>query len=86
VDILQGRSERDLLEIAPEVLGAYDWDYSPLLFLLRGPRGLCLLENIHLSNPMLWAMLSALAAVAWIVMGIASIKGSNTQGSPFTQR
>jgi hypothetical protein len=77
-----GAADSNIHIFGPEYRIYLDWDYSPLLFLLRGPRGPYLLENIHLSNPMLWAILSALAAVAWIVMGIALIKGSNTPKVP----
>jgi len=41
-----------------------------------------LLENIHLSNPMLWAILSTLAAATWTMMGIALIKGSDSPKVP----
>jgi len=48
-----------------------DWNFSPLLHLLQGPRGPWLLQDIPVSNGTLWAAWAALAAglyalAAWL--------------------
>jgi hypothetical protein len=77
-----GAADTNIHIFGPEYRIYLDWEYSPLLFLLRGPRGPYLLENIHLSNPMLWVILSTLAAATWTMMGMALIKGSDSPKVP----